>query len=172
MVGALNYMVLLFVLYINDLPTNLKSSSAYLFADDTKIFKHIRSPLDIHLLQEDLNILLEWCEQNLLSFNIRKCHLLRLSNGCEHPIDTKYSLGGNSIITSHDECKDLGVIFSSDHSWSAHYNNILQKAYCQLGLIRRTFSLEIPTHVKKTTVLIISKIKTNLLFTSLATTLY
>ena len=41
-----------------------------------------------------------------------------------------------------------------------------------LPLIRRTFSPEIPTHVKKTAVLVISKIKTNLLFTSLATTLY
>jgi len=32
-----------------------------LFANDTKMYHPISSPFDIHLLQQDLNTLLEWC---------------------------------------------------------------------------------------------------------------
>ena len=36
---------ILFVIYINDLPGNVKSND-YLFADDTKIFRYIKSRED------------------------------------------------------------------------------------------------------------------------------
>ena len=52
-------------------------------------------------------------------------------------------------IPSLEQCKDLGVIFSSDLSWSQHYSVISAKAYCKLGLLRRTFSSLVPVDVKK-----------------------
>jgi hypothetical protein len=46
---------LLFVLCINDLPDQVDSrSEAYLFADDTKIFRIITGENDHNILQEDL----------------------------------------------------------------------------------------------------------------------
>ena len=50
---------LLFLLYINDLPTNI-SSTIRLYADDTIIYRIIHSADDIQKLQEDLNILHQW----------------------------------------------------------------------------------------------------------------
>jgi retron-type reverse transcriptase len=44
---------ILFVIYINDLPEAVESA-AYLFADDTKIFRVINSLDDQHILQNDL----------------------------------------------------------------------------------------------------------------------
>ena len=41
-----------FVLYINDLPSNILSH-VYVFADDTKFFNIIESPEDQEILQND-----------------------------------------------------------------------------------------------------------------------
>ena len=51
-----------------------------------------------------------------------------------------YTINGN-FIKSSSQHKDLGVIFSSDLSWSAHYNAISTKAYQTLGLIRQAFKI-------------------------------
>ena len=50
---------LLFVLYINDLPDVVKSN-ILLFADDTKIFKQVKSKEDALLLQHDIDALERW----------------------------------------------------------------------------------------------------------------
>ena len=54
-----------------------------------------------------------------------------------------------------DRCRDLGVMFTSDLSWSEHYNTILCKAYQLLGLICQTFSQYAPSSVKKLLYLIL-----------------
>ena len=69
-------------------------------------------------------------------------------NRSTSPIDATYHLG-QTDISSQDHCKDLGIIFSSDLSWSHHYNRISAKAYRQLGLIRRTFSSSVSVRAKK-----------------------
>jgi len=37
--------------------------------------------------------------------------------------------------------QNLGVTFSSNFSWTAHYSKITTKAYQMLGLVRRTFRI-------------------------------
>ena len=52
---------LLFVIYINDMPEVVdKDRIVYLFADDTKVFRHITSQEDTIQLQSDINSLLQW----------------------------------------------------------------------------------------------------------------
>ena len=52
---------LLFLIYINDLPTCIDYSTCYLFADDVKLLKSIYSLNDCSLLQQDLSSLQHWC---------------------------------------------------------------------------------------------------------------
>ena len=66
---------LLFVIYINDLPDKLCSSSL-MFADDTKVFREICSENDLECLQRDLACLEKWSDTWLLKFH--------LSNGVGH----------------------------------------------------------------------------------------
>ena len=56
---------LLFVLYINDLPENIKSET-FLFADDTKIFHEITSREDSITLQRDIDSLELWTKNGCL----------------------------------------------------------------------------------------------------------
>ena len=50
---------LLFLCYINDLPTCV-SSDIRLFADDCLLYRTIHSQQDAVILQEDLNMLQQW----------------------------------------------------------------------------------------------------------------
>ena len=61
-----------FVLYINDLPSSV-DSEAYLYADDTKIFRIIDNIRDPEILQDDLKQLEKWSENWLLKFHPEKC---------------------------------------------------------------------------------------------------
>ena len=64
------------------------------------------------------------------------------------PICTPYFLGSQPIPVK-DCCKDLGVFFSSDLSWSWHIDNMISKAYRTLFLIKRTFPATSCVNVKK-----------------------
>ena len=137
---------LLFIIFINDLPSALTSCTPYLFAGDTKCSKIILSPSDSSLLQCDLNSLSHWCQNNHLSFIASKCCALQFIN---RPVSPVHGTLNGLPLNITNSCKDLGVLFSSDLSWSSHYQAITTKAYQTLGLICHTFSSLIPVKVKK-----------------------
>jgi hypothetical protein len=57
---------------MNDLPDAVQSE-AYLFADDTNIFRLINSIDDQQILQNDLIKLENWSDKCLLKFHPEKC---------------------------------------------------------------------------------------------------
>ena len=70
---------LLFLIYINNLPLKVYSTTC-LFADDSLLYRRInfiKSPEDALILQEDLDKLQE-CERDWqMSFNASKCEVIR-----------------------------------------------------------------------------------------------
>ena len=129
---------LLFLLFINDLPQSVRSSSM-LFADDAKCFRPITNPSDCSLLQDDLVRLLDWSNKWKLHFNISKCALVRFSYGTPISPASSYCMGDQDIVAL-DCLRDLGVLISDDLSWSAHYDLLCSRAYKILGLLRRVFN--------------------------------
>ena len=68
---------LLFLMFINDMPSYLKNSSTIrLFADDAIIYRQIKTPQDGQLLQEDLECLLHWEKDWGMAFHPQKCQTL------------------------------------------------------------------------------------------------
>ena len=128
---------LLFILYINDLPDSLKSSTVYMFADDSKCMHTIRNSGDTIKFQNDLTNIYQWSKLWDLNFNLNKTALMQF--GPNNSTNSIYFLN-NTIINKQPSTKDLGIIVSSDLSWSNHYKSITSKAYRTLGLIRRTFT--------------------------------
>ena len=99
---------LLFVIYINDLLDNI-SSSAFLYADDTKIFRKIASKEDAMSLQEDIKKLEQWSEKWLLKFHPDKCHVLSLGKIENTQYTHRYCICQQEMEHVFEE-KDLGVI--------------------------------------------------------------
>ena len=69
---------LLFLTYINDLPSTV-SSQARLFADDCLLYRSIKCRADQEKLQRDLSGLQDWADQWGMCFNLSKCSVLRVS---------------------------------------------------------------------------------------------
>ena len=147
-------------MFMNDLPNVLTNSSALLFADDTKCFRHIMTPADQRFLQSDLSNLSSWSSTSNLLFNSSKsCHL-----SFNQKFVTSYTINNDSVISK--QChKDLGVTLSVNLGWTAHHDIILNKAYKTLGLIRRTFSPSIQPLVKAK--LYVSLVRSQLTYCSL-----
>ena len=73
---------LLFLIFINDLPSALSSSLVLLFADNAKCFMSVSSQSDCLLLQNDLSRLVEWSSTWSLFLNEDKCctvHFTKIS---------------------------------------------------------------------------------------------
>ena len=151
---------LLFVIFINDLPSHIKFATPFIFADDTKCSYAIKSPEDIAKLQSDINYVTNWSHLSDLPFNEAKfVHLRFWSNATDNPT---YVVNGKPIKQSQQH-KDLGMTFSSDLNWTTHYKIIITKAYQTLGLIRRTFNTS-NTEVKKK--LYIALVRSQLIYCS------
>ena len=84
---------LLFLIYINDLPDCVTSSTVRLFADDTVLYHGISSPADTADLQHDLDALLALECKWLIEFNPSKFQILRVT--FKHkPVETSYTIHG------------------------------------------------------------------------------
>ena len=127
----------LFLLYINDIHDNIKSTTR-LFADDGIVYHEINTEMDHKTLQEDLDILSQWSKTWLMGFNIGKCAVLTVTRR-RKPRIHKYHLVGEDIPRV-DQYKYLGVTIAKDLRWNIHCQNIRNKASRTLGFLRRTLS--------------------------------
>ena len=70
---------ILFGIYINDLLECVEANT-YLFADDTKHFREIKTEEDRKHPQDDLDKLQQWSDTWLLKFHPNKCKVMSISN--------------------------------------------------------------------------------------------
>ena len=128
----------LFLLYINDLPSNL-ASEARLFADDTLCHHPISSTEDQETLQDDIRKLEKWEETWRMSFNPDKCETLTITRK-RSPLPTEYSLH-EKPLQPVKKAKYLGVTITQDLRWDTHVTNVTNRANQKLGLLRRTLKV-------------------------------
>ena len=57
-----------------------ENTNIALYADDTKIWRRIKSPEDHHILQSHINALNEWALLNKMKFHPDKCKILSVNN--------------------------------------------------------------------------------------------
>ena len=66
---------ILFLIYINDLPTGIKSK-INIFADDTKMASKVDTVEDEKIVNEDLEALQNWTVTNNMKFSVDKCSVI------------------------------------------------------------------------------------------------
>ena len=102
---------LAFLIFINDLPKIIKSTKFKLYADDTVIYSADQDPmLSVGNIQEDLNNISQWCQENKMTINIKKTKLMHFgSRATLRRINTQpVSLQGQDIENVH-HYKYLGI---------------------------------------------------------------
>jgi len=126
---------LLFLVYINDLPSCVRSTPR-LFADDCLLYRRINTTSDCDILQNDLNRLQEWEAKWLMSFNPQKCEVLRVTRRTKNVIQSTYSIH-NSTLKLVPSAKYLGVTIDSKLNFNEHVNNICKKANATRAFVHR-----------------------------------
>ena len=124
----------LFLVYINDLPDYLTHSKLRLFADDTIIYRPIKSQNDCDNLQVDLDAAASW-ERDWLMVSVHpdKCTVLSVTKK-KRPIQHNYILNGHTL-ESVTSAKYLGVTIQSNLKWDKHINDITSKGNISLGFL-------------------------------------
>ena len=126
---------ILFLIFINDLLEKIKSKGK-LFADDTKLYRSVKTQADRELLQEDLLKLQDWCQKWLLQFNEKKCKVMHI--GRFNP-KYNYHLNNQTLEETNVE-KDLGVYVTPDWKSYTHVSKVAAKANAMVGWIKKTFT--------------------------------
>ena len=119
---------LLFLIYVNDLPTAVPSKAIpILFADDTSII--ITSP-NINKLQKAISVsvqqLTKWFHENSLSLNSSKTYFLPFHNKNQNNPDTHITLHSR-FITKANHIKFMGLTTNYSLTWETHIEAIIPK---------------------------------------------
>lgn len=125
---------LLFILFINDLPTAIQHSNSLMYADDVKLFLSFNNPYDQHLLQNDINRFSKWCKINLMDLNIKKCKYMIFTRLL--PFNGNYMIN-NTALELVEYFNDLGIYLDKHLDFKAHISLTINKASGVLGFIKR-----------------------------------
>ena len=135
---------LLFFLFMNDIYESIDAqTNIELYADDTKIWREIKSESDCDFLQKDIDALYAWSRKNKMSFHPDKCKVVSIYDFRPDfikilPFPKKPYMIGN-IDIDYSVCeKDLGVLVNEKFRWEDHHSKILNKAHQMLGFTKRT----------------------------------
>ena len=102
------------------------SSTIGLFADDTYIYRSIRSINDCKILQKDIQKLMQWEQSWSMEFHPNKCKVLRITNKRKE-IKYRYLLH-NVILKDVSNAKYLGVTMHTRLLWKNHVHEICGEA--------------------------------------------
>ncbi|MCP3852899.1 MAG: hypothetical protein GY694_22125, partial [Gammaproteobacteria bacterium] len=103
---------LFFLVYINDISKGLsKNTFIRLFADDSLLYRVIKTSKDAEILQKDLETLQCWEKKWKMEFHPHKCQLLRITNKI-NPIKSIYKIH-DIPVSETNAAKYLGVLIDS-----------------------------------------------------------
>ena len=138
---------LFFLVYINDISKGLtEGTKIRLFADDSLLYRTIKTPNDSAILQKDLNTLQNWERKWKMEFHPGKCQLLRVTNKIK-PIISTYTIHDTPLSVT-DSAKYLGVVIDSKLQWKTQYTDTIKKCNSTLAFLKRNLS-RAPEFVKK-----------------------
>ena len=130
---------LLFILYINDLPLHV-TSQIDMFADDTTISTYGNSSSEIHdKLQDDLQVVENWCLNNSMRPNAQKTKAMFITpsnKNSENIVHDKITMAEQEIEFTRVE-RLLGIYLDSNLTWKNQVEQTLKKCNSLLYLLLR-----------------------------------
>ena len=158
---------LLFLILISDIDKGTLHSVISSFADDTRIGKKIATVEDTVLLQEDIDKVFNWAEENNMEFNEEKFQLIRYGTCEDMKRQTTYKTKSGEKIEQTNEVKDHGVTMNHNLDFESHHQVKINEVRRLSVWILRVFKTreQLPT-LTLYTALILPRIKYCCIFTS------
>ena len=131
---------LLFIIYINDLPSCDLYSKVRMYADDTSLtVAHSDEYTLEQLMNHDLHEIHSWLITNKLSLNVIKTkYTIVASHYRIKHLEHQFSIHLNHhYLTRDNSYKYLGVEIDQSLTWRDHVDNIAKKASGGIGALRR-----------------------------------
>ena len=113
-----------------------------MYADDTKIYREIKTIEDQTILQSDLDTLTKWSDVWLLKFHPEKCFHLTIGKNKGHKSNYHMIIDNvkhDDDMTQIEEIKDIGVVVDKNLKFEKHINAKIETANKIFGFIRRTY---------------------------------
>ena len=128
---------LMFLIMMEDIDKDIKHSQLSSYADDTRIWRFICNESDRRLLQEDLNSLYVWAEDNNATYNGEKFEGMSFPLG----LDSNHTYKGpdNLDIKNKNLIKDLGVYISNNCLFTEHIKIYVKATQMIAAWTLRTF---------------------------------
>ena len=130
---------LLFIIYINDLPSIIKHCNIQLYADDTLLYFSSSSIDKIEsALAGDLESIINWLNKNYLFLNYTKTKVM-LSGTRQRlgSVDSFTIKASDTILARVYQFKYLGVMLDPCLSWNDQIDHIAAKISSRLGMLRK-----------------------------------
>ena len=120
---------LLFIIYTNDLPINIKHAKSILFADDTTLYYSSKCIQDLyHTMNSELDILSDWFKANKLSLNAKKTNYMIFKKQRNLQINTNIDiLIDSTILEKSNTVKFLGIYIDDKLTWQDHIEHCRKK---------------------------------------------
>ena len=132
---------LLFLIFIDDVTSQVSmGSSLSLFADDMALYRPITSIIDFQTIQCDISSIATWVRSNFLSLQPSKCCAMLLTRKRSSQLNTLPTLlVEDTPLPYVTSVKYLGVLVTSNLSWSQHISNTHLKVRRLIGMLYRKF---------------------------------
>ena len=130
---------LLFITYINDLPSVVQNCDIQLYADDTLLFFSSNSIAEIEsCLSVDLSSIISWLDSNLLFLNYSQTKIMLVGTHQRLARVTSFCVTAcNKTFSRVYQFKYLGVMLDPSLSWNDHIDHISSKISSRLGMLRK-----------------------------------
>ena len=127
---------LLFIIYVNDMHSAVKTSIMHHFADDTNLLFSSKNQNKItKIINSDLKLLFEWLCVNRLSINVSKTEFI-VFRPPKKTLNKRIVLELNQTkIYESNKIKYLGLILDSRLKWNYHINELTKKLNRAVGII-------------------------------------
>ena len=126
---------ILFSIYINEI-ADIVNCGVVLYADDTVLYHN-----DKHILQNNLNRISKWCNNNLLTINAKKSHSMKLKV-CGELTDPDVQPDVPFVINSLNlqpvkMYKYLGVLIDVNLNFQSHHNKVVANVQSKLSHFKK-----------------------------------
>ena len=130
---------LLFLVYINDIQSELQHSKMTIFADNMAFYCHENSPTNLQSkLITDLAAITSWLHDNKLTLNVTKSKFMVIGGRNKLSQFNDIALvPNNDQLENVTKFKYLGVIINQHLTWHDHIEQLQSKIAKRLGVLKR-----------------------------------